>query len=256
MKTFKKFTDKQKTLLSVALVLGSVLVIFALVVYLRAIREDEAALVAQQFSYMMACFAVALLWLVPVTGILAMCLYLLNWRQVRTALHLVMQKVSNKIAMHNCAAIYPWLQEFLFRVLSQNQGTLGLPLGQDAACLTPHGMIPLFRQNCTFYRFELVMPQAPELSEKDLWQLVQTMIGGELYNYGVPALPAYFSSLNSGMIPSVYLDRVFYSPGTKLLTFDLLYICTEAAASYFAKALKRDTPIAQPEAEVFDDEIR
>ncbi len=255
MKKIPKLTERQKALLSIAFVFSVMLVTAALFVYLRCIDDESTALIALQFHQMLASTAVALLWIIPLTGVVVLCLFLLDWRQVRTTLHLAMNKVSLKLAMKNCAAIYPCLREFLFRVLSQNQETLGLPMGKDAACLTPHGIIPAFRQNCTFYRFERVMPQAPELSEKDLQQLVQTMIGGELYNYGVPALPAYFSSLNYGQLPSVYLDRVFYNSGTKLLTFDLLYICTEAAASYWANAVKRDTPTAQPEIEVFDDQV-
>ena len=256
MEKIKKPTEKQKTLLSIAFVFAVLLVITTLLIFFQWTADEFAGQITMQLHLLLAELTVALLWIIPIGGACFLCLWFLDWRQVRTFLHLIMNKLSMKLAMKNCAAIYPCLREFLFRVLSQNQETLGLPMGKDAACLTPHGIIPVFRQNCTFYRFELVMPQAPELSEKDLQQLVQTMIGGELYNYGVPALPAYFSSLNYGQLPSVYLDRVFYNPGAKLLTFDLLYICTEAAASYLAKAVKRDTPTAQPEVEVFEDEIQ
>lgn len=112
------------------------------------------------------------------------------------------------MAAKNAAQVYPCLQEFLFCILRDNREVLGLSLGKDSSCLIPRGYAPAYRSGCVFYRFQLVTPERPEMSESILRLILQNCIDAELRSHGIAGLPSGFQSAVVGIMPSVFLDRV------------------------------------------------
>lgn len=176
--------------------------------------------------------------------------------QVRTRLQLWGNALSAKIQERNTAKIYPCLQQFLYGVFAQNKDMLHLQLGQDASCLAPRGYATVFRSNCMFYRFELLMPQTPEMDIIALRQIIQQYIDAELLHYGIANLSACFNHPMYGSMPTVFLDRMRYDEKAHLLEFTFTYIATPDAAKYVYCARQRDIQKVTPEREVFDDELR
>lgn len=188
------------------------------------------------------CVAYATLRLVERDAIRTRLQFLANWLSMRTQ-----QKYA--------ATVYRCLQLFLYDTLRQNSSTLQLPLGQDASCLVPRGYATQFRSGCLFYRFELVMPHAPDMDITTLRQIIQTHVTAELMNYGIAGLSAWFKHPTYGVLPSVYIDRMRYDEETHLLQIEMLYISTLSSAEYACTAVKRDTRKVEPEQAVFDDEL-
>ena len=112
------------------------------------------------------------------------------------------------MAAKNAAQVYPCLQEFLFCILRDNREVLGLSLGKDSSCLIPRGYAPAYRSGCVFYRFQLVTPERPEMSESILRLILQNCIDAELRSHGIAGLPSGFQCAVVGIMPSVFLDRV------------------------------------------------
>ena len=160
------------------------------------------------------------------------------------------------LALKNARVVYPCLQYFLFFVLSQNREFLQIPLGRDASSLTPQGYAPAYRSRCVFYRFQLVMPDKPEMDEKTMRLVLQNYITGELMNYGISGLSSCYLDPKIGRIPSVFIDRVFFDEAAHYLTLDVLYVCTAEAAEYVKKAIHMDSASKQPDRTVYDDEAR
>ncbi|MGM9563215.1 MAG: hypothetical protein ACI3VQ_03940 [Faecousia sp.] len=174
---------------------------------------------------------------------------------IRTRLQLLANWLSMRTQQKYAATVYRCLQLFLYDTLRQNSSTLQLPLGQDASCLVPRGYATQFRSGCLFYRFELVMPQAPDMDITTMRQIIQTHVTAELMNYGIAGLSAWFKHPTYGTIPSVYIDRMRYDEETHLLQIEMLYISTPSSAEYACTAMKRDTHKIEPERAVFDDEL-
>ena len=174
---------------------------------------------------------------------------------LRTAAHRLGLTINQRMLLKNAAYINPTLMEFLYAVLRANNETLHLPLGQDASALIPNGYCPVARAGCVFYRYQLVLPEAPEMDKRSFHQIIQEYIWAELGNHGIAGLNASFPSKTQGRLPSVFLDKVWYDGEQHLLNFELLYICTEDAAQYAMQAFQKRKPKTQPNQEVFDDEI-
>lgn len=174
---------------------------------------------------------------------------------IRTRLQLLANWLSMRTQQKYAATVYRCLQLFLYDTLRQNSSTLQLPLGQDASCLVPRGYATQFRSGCLFYRFELVMPHAPDMDITTLRQIIQTHVTAELMNYGIAGLSAWFKHPTYGVLPSVYIDRMRYDEETHLLQIEMLYISTLSSAEYACTAVKRDTRKVEPERAVFDDEL-
>lgn len=183
-------------------------------------------------------------------------LWVLDRPAVKTGAHLLAGFLSRKIALKNARVVYPCLQYFLFFVLSQNREFLQIPLGRDASSLTPQGYAPAYRSRCVFYRFQLVMPDKPEMDEKTMRLALQNYITGELMNYGISGLSSCYLDPKIGRIPSVFIDRVFFDEAAHYLTLDVLYVCTAEAAEYVKKAIHMDSAPKQPDRTVYDDEAR
>lgn len=183
-------------------------------------------------------------------------LWVLDRPAVKTGAHLLAGFLSRKIALKNARVVYPCLQYFLFFVLSRNREFLQIPLGQDASSLTPQGYAPAYRSRCVFYRFQLVMPDKPEMDEKTMRLVLQNYITGELMNYGISGLSSCYLDPKIGRIPSVFIDRVFFDEAAHYLTLDVLYVCTAEAAEYVKKAIHMDSAPKQPDRTVYDDEAR
>lgn len=194
--------------------------------------------------------AVTLLGFILLSAVLMLAVYLLSKDSVFTWFLLQINKLSERIHKRNTACIYPYVREFLFEVLSLHESTLHLPLGQDASCLTPRGEVTAFRNNCIFFRFELILPEAPAMDTDTLRAILQQYIWTELATHGISGLAASFDS-----VPTVYVDWVRYYEKTHILQFSILYISTPDMKSYAVRAEQNRKSSAAPEREVYDDEV-
>ena len=174
---------------------------------------------------------------------------------VITWFRLQANKLAARLQGKNSANIYPCLRQFLFEVLNKNKETLRLPLGQDAACLTPRGCGTSFRKNCVFFHFELVAPEKPDMDCGVLCQIIREYLWAELRNFGISGLSTGFTINDNKTICSVFLDRVRYDEKLHLLGFDILYIASTNAAQYAIQAFQRDKDEVTPEREFCDDEL-
>ena len=252
----KKPNEKTKALFLISAAGAALLIVFLVVLYARGPLEVDVSLIAQQFTQLVVCAGVGLLAVLPLTGIIIASVKFVSWRVVHTAIRLAMNRLSERIARRNDALIYPWLQQFLFSVLIRNNDYLNLPLGKDASCLTPWGAASTYRKNCVFYQFRLITPERPEMDTPLLRMVIQNYIAAELNNYGIPGLASHYQHIKSGIMPSVFLDRVSYDEVRHHLVFDVLYVCTEPAARYVIDADCREAAPEQGEREVYDDELQ
>ena len=173
----------------------------------------------------------------------------------RTSAHRIGLRIKQRMDLKNAAIINPCLLVFLYSVLRANNEVLHLPLSQDASALIPNGFCAIPRQKCVFYRYQLIMPDAPEQDEKTLRDLVRKFLSAQLGNYGIDGLAAVYNNTAYGPLLTVFLDRVWYDEAQHLLNFDLLYICEEDSAKYFLSAVNRDKEKSQIEPEVYDDQV-
>lgn len=237
------------------LVIGVCIAVFSFALFLRGEPQLSPEVICQQLPSII-CMSIFFLSAIVVAGVVMY--YLLPFlasKEVGTWLELRSNRLTERLRRRNTASIHPWLQQFLYYVLSQNNGTLSLPLGQDATCLTPRGQLADFRMEQVFYRFELVMAEKPDLDCAILCQVLQSYVWAELRNHGIPGLGSYFRDPTYGSILSVYVDRVVFDEGQHLLQFDLLYIDNPDAAKYAVQAHQRSKQTVQPEQEVYDDEV-
>ena len=174
---------------------------------------------------------------------------------LRTAARRLGLTINQRMLLKNAAYINPNLLEFLYAVLRANNETLHLPLGQDASALIPNGYCPVARAGCVFYRYQLVLPEAPEIDMMTLRNILRQYLWAQARNYGVAGLAAGFKSRVYGWLTSVFLDRVWYNETNHLINMEVLYICSEDAAQYAVMACQRDKEQPRTEPEVYDDQI-
>lgn len=249
----KRITKKKAAAISVCTGIVAVFVIaFACVPTAQQRFLDALIELGVSLCFTTLCFSAA----VAVGCVAYATLRLVERDAIRTRLQLLANRLSFRTQQKYAATVYRCLQLFLYDTLRQNSSTLQLPLGQDASCLVPRGYATQFRSGCLFYRFELVMPQAPEMDIAILRQIIQQHIDAELINYGIGGLTASFRHPTYGLMPSVYLDRMNYDKEAHLLQFALIYIASPETAQYACNARKRDTKKVEIEQEVFDDELQ
>ena len=160
------------------------------------------------------------------------------------------------LAQKNATQIAPALQYFLYTVLRRNKEALGTDPGPDCGSLSPNGRAVAFRNNTLYYVMELVAPTTPEVEIDTLKKLINQFLYSELLNYGIVNLPTCFYSQKQKVYPSVYLDRLSYDDVRRTLIFEILFVGSEQASAALERAIERDKPkAAQPEVEVYDDEI-
>lgn len=256
-KTKERMTSfEQKTLVGYMLVAVALIAIAVTIIYLQGwlpLNYIEVAL--DLGSRFFACGMVMLLSILTVVVILTFFRYA-DIQAIKTALCLVIDRYSNSVRKRNAQYISPNIQAFLFDVLSSNKDFLHLPLGEDFTCLTPRALPYTHRDKCVFYHFDLVTPQVPEMDMVTLRKIVQSYVEGELYSYGIPGLGSYYvSKALRCKFWSIYIDRISYNEKQHRLSFDVLYVCTEQAAQYVAKAVRRDVAKVEAERELFDDEL-
>lgn len=199
---------------------------------------------------MICSVAVCMFAFVVLTAVLFMIGYLITRDPAETWFRLHFVKLSERIQRRNISYIYPFVQEFLFEILCLHEDTLHLPIGQDSSCLVPRGTATAFRKNCLFFRFELILPEAPAMDTDTLRSILQQYIWAELGTHGINGLSAYFNS-----VPTVYIDWVRYFEKTHILQFSVLYISTPDMANYAVQAEQNRKQKAAPEREVYDDEV-
>ncbi len=250
-----KNNPEGRVLLSVALAVGAFAVLFALVMTVESAATYDPAVIVPLFVSFLSCTGLALVAIVVFAGIIKLLSAFLDWSAIRTAINIAAHRISFKIAANNAGAVYPYIQSFLYFVLSQNREFLHLPLGKDASCLAPAGYSPAYRSGCVFYRFHLIAPEKPDMDIPLLRQIIQSYIVAEAQNYGINGLPPVFQSKAVGTMPSVFLDRLYYDEGMHFIGFDVLYIDNENAAVYARKAIMREAALKQPEAEVTDADL-
>lgn len=246
---------RNRKLLQISLVVGGFVALAALSVYLVTRTASELEAILFEFAYFLCCVGVALIAVFPFAGAVLVTLTFLNWQAVRTGLHLAAHRLSAKAAARNASHIYPCLQHFLYHVLGQNREFLRLPLGKDASCLVPCGYAPAYRSGCVFYRFKLVSPEPPEMELVLLRLIVQNYITSELMNYGIAGLPSIYQNKGVGVLPSVFVDRIFYDEGQHYLTFDILFVDNPDAAWYVGRAIQYEATPKQPKIEVTDSDL-
>lgn len=248
----KRITKKKAAAISVCTGIVAVFVIaFACVPTAQQRFWDALIELGVSLCFTTLCFSAA----VAIGCIAYATLRLVERDAIRTRLQLLANWLSMRTQQKYAATVYRCLQLFLYDTLRQNSSTLQLPLGQDASCLVPRGYATQFRSGCLFYRFELVMPHAPDMDITTLRQIIQTHVTAELMNYGIAGLSAWFKHPTYGVLPSVYIDRMRYDEETHLLQIEMLYISTLSSAEYACTAVKRDTRKVEPERTVFDDEL-
>lgn len=210
----KKITKKKAVAISVCIGIVAVFVIaFACVPTAQQRFWDALIELGVSLCFTTLCFGAA----VAIGCIAYATLRLVERDAIRTRLQLLANWLSMRTQQKYAATVYRCLQLFLYDTLRQNSSTLQLPLGQDASCLVPRGYATQFRSGCLFYRFELVMPQAPDMDITTMRQIIQTHVNAELTNYGIAGLSAWFKHPTYGVLPSVYIDRMHYDEETHLL---------------------------------------
>lgn len=174
---------------------------------------------------------------------------------VETHFRLLALRYSNWRQAKNVSTTLPRLQDFFFYVLKKNNEFLHLPLGQDGSVLSVAKAGTVFRDNCIFYQYQLILAEDIEQDVKTLRKLIQQFIYEELRNYGIIGLYSTYLDNKTGSWFTVYLDRIMINADEHLITFDLLYISSRISLEYFQKAVQRDNAQPTVESEVFDDEL-
>lgn len=238
-----------------SLAVGGILSLIALLICLSDGSGLSADQIQANLPYALGCIGICLIGIIPLAGLVYLLFYLFQNPHIKTAIHLLANKLSAKVRLKNTNIIYPRLCEFLYETLEINKDFLKLPIGQDCSSLVPKGFRPIYRQDCNFYIFQLVMPEKPSCDEKTLKQLVQSYIDGELINFGCAGLSSCFNSRTYGIVPSVYIDRLHYIESQHMLNFAVIYACSEDDACYIVKAKQRDKEEAQVARSIYDDEL-
>lgn len=247
--------NQRKENLKLAIVLGAVILCFAKIIFIRNCPDLIPEAVWNEMPGIIFTTALSFFSFFPITAICYLLIRVFQSNPFLEWLRLLSIRIANHIQHRNIATIYPLVQQFLYDLLCVNNGTLHLPMGQDASCLTPRGMATGFRKNCVFLRFELILSEPLEMNTDTQQRIIQQYIWAELANHGIVGLNAYFQHPTYGSIPAVYLDWVRYIQEQNILQFSVLYIATPDAAKYAVEAHKQRTAPTKPEREVFDDEL-
>lgn len=256
MKKIFRLTEEQKLLLPLV-ALGSVTAIVAVIIAcVQGTPITDCAAAAWELgrdllAYSMVCFGMVLF-----AGLVGVLAYYVDWGVVLQVIKRVGGDFSNSLLSKNANIVSFRLKYFLFGILRRNNQVLHLPLGEDFGCLSPRELIYGCREKCTFYNFDLILPQQPDMDIETLRQIIQSFIDRELDHYGITALNSCFYSKAMGWnYWSVYLNRLTYIEAQHRLSFEVLYVCSEESAQYLVKAIQRDKHSEQPEIEVFDDDV-
>ena len=178
---------------------------------------------------------------------------LIDRAALRTRIALWLHRLMAKLRAKNSASIYPWLQNFLFTVLTKYNDQLQLPVGADMGCLTPDGRKIVFRKGSVFYAFQLLVNDLPDMDADKLKLLLNQRIHAELCNYGIPGLHTSFSYAGA-VFDSVYVDRMIYDAERSIINLELLFVVCPQDAENIKAALIRDMPKSAPVVTVYDDE--
>lgn len=246
---------KTRKRLQVSVFIGGAISVIILLGYFTEPTPATLPEIAAEFTRFLCCCGIAFAAALPLAGVAALVLMFLDRSTIRTACVLGAHRLSARVAARNAATIYPCMQYFLFFVLTQNKEILKLPLGKDPSCLTPSGYSPAYRSGCVFYRFQMIAPEKPDMELSMLRQVIQSLLVGEMQNYGIHGLPSVFHSKVIGSMYTVFLDRVYYDEGQHYLGFDVLYIDSEDAAMYARSAVSREAMTQRPEMEVTDADL-
>ncbi len=247
--------NQKKEYLKIAIVLGAVILCFAVIVFIRSCPELIPEFVMDEMPGIICTTALSFFSFFPIIAICYLLIRVFQSDSFVEWLRLLSIRIASQIQHRNIATIYPLVQQFLYDLLCANNGTLRLPMGQDARCLTPRGTATGFRKNCVFLRFELILSEPLDMNTDTLQQIIQQYIWAELTNHGIVGLNAYFQHPTYGSVPSVYLDWVRYIQEQNILQFSVLFISTPDAAKYAVEAYKQRTAPTKPEREVYDDEL-
>lgn len=182
------------------------------------------------------------------------CIKFVDKNAIETRLRLSCMHFSQWLRKRNAEQVFPCLQNFLYRILKENEAILKIPVGKDTLCLSPQGAKITERNGCVFYIFQLLVPLEFEGEEKTLRELVQSYIMAELQNYGIEGLKSTFFN-SKETVWSVYLDRLRIENDIHMITFELLYVCSGESLQFLKRAIQRDRNEAQGEPEVYDDEL-
>lgn len=182
------------------------------------------------------------------------CIRCMDRDAVETRIRLSCMHFFQWMRRKNVEQISPCLQNFLYRILKENEEILKIPVGKDALCLSPQGAKITDRKGGVFYIFQLLVPLGFEGEEKALRELVQSYIVAELQNYGIEGMKSTFFN-SKETVWSVYLDRLCIENDIHMITFELLYVCSHESLQYLKQAIQRDRNEAQGEPEVYDDEL-
>lgn len=167
---------------------------------------------------------------------------------------LIALKLSACRRNRNSQIIAPRLRYFVFTVIKKNNEFLCLPIGDDELSLVIDGTV--FRQNCCFYRFSLILPDDLEQDTETLRQLIQSYVEQELQSYGIYGLRSTYGDVKFGNWYTVYTDKIETDEKRHRLIFEVLYINNSHAVFYRKMAADRETIVQPQKQDVYDDEIR
>lgn len=167
---------------------------------------------------------------------------------------LIALKLSDRRRSRNSQIIAPRLRYFIFTVIKKNNEFLCLPIGDDELTLAVDGTV--FRQNCCFYRFSLILPDDLEQDTETLRQLVQSYIEQELQSYGIYGLRSAYGTARLGNWYSVYADQIEIDEKRHRLIFEVLYINNSRAVLYRKMVSDRETSVQSHKQDIYDDEIK
>lgn len=249
--------QKQQMLRRLGAIVASAAGIGFIAVLLTMHQGSEKALseLRADFFRFIGLFWVWLAVIPPTMALLYFTIKAISSSALRTTAHRIGLWLTQRMDMKNSSYLNPLLLNNLYHVLRANNDVLQLPLGQDASALIPNGYCAIPRAGVVFYRYQLIMPEAPSMDEKTLRSIIRNYLWATLGNYGIEGLAATYTSPAYGPLLSVFLDRVWYDEALHLLNLELLYIRSEEAARYALSAVERDKAKPQVEPEVFDDEI-
>ena len=174
---------------------------------------------------------------------------------IQTLIRILILRFSSWLRSRNIKLIYPRLQDFLFYVLTQNKNLLPLPIGNDKSCLTPFGSNHVYRNDCIFYRFQLILPEMPEIPISQLRKLLQHYILSESRNYGISNLYSFYIDVSQNTWDTVQVDRMWIDEENHLLFFEILYITSEKSVEYMVHVMQREQASQSAFYEVYDDEV-
>ena len=103
------------------IVVGTCIAVVVAICYLRNNAPVVFATAAEELAFDMFCVGVASIGAVPLAGVFILSLKFLDWKALRVALGLAINKLSARIRAKNAAIILPRLQCFLFEVLLRNK---------------------------------------------------------------------------------------------------------------------------------------